>query len=74
MVHIHELVAHKLMKYLPLLSALLLSASPVLADDFVYLECDYELKIESRAIRSNQLIMSEVEKISQYLKYIDSNY
>ena len=56
------------MKYLPLLSALLLSASPVLADDFVYLECDYELKIESRAIRSNQLVMSEVEKISQYLK------
>ena len=51
-----------------LLGALLLSVTPGLADDFVYLECDYELKMESRAIRSNQLVMSEVEKSSQYLK------
>ena len=56
------------MKLPMLLGALLLSASPAVADDFVYLECDYELKMESRAIRSNQLVMSEVEKISQYLK------
>ena len=28
------------MKYLPLLGALLLSASPAIADDLIYLECD----------------------------------
>ena len=36
------------MKSLPLLSALLLSASPAVADDFVYLRC--ETKTQVRAI------------------------
>ena len=31
------------MKYLPLLGALLLSAAPAVADDFVYLKCDVEM-------------------------------
>ena len=31
------------MKYLPLLGALLLSTTPVLADDLVYLKCDVEM-------------------------------
>ena len=31
------------MKYLPLLGALLLSAAPTVADDFVYLKCDVEM-------------------------------
>ena len=36
------------MKYLPLLGALLLSAAPTVADDFVYLKC--ETKTQVRAI------------------------
>ena len=36
------------MKYLPLLSALVLSASPAVADDFVYLSC--ETKTQLRVI------------------------
>ena len=64
----HYFKCIKSMKFPILLGALLLSTASAVADDFVYLECHYELKMESRAIRSNQLVMSDVEKISQYLK------
>jgi len=66
------------MKYLPLLGALLLSASPAVADDFVYLKC-------SGTVLWGKLIPSgdkaeETEKITLHFKidtkkklYIDSN-
>ena len=66
------------MKYLPLLGALLLSASPAVADDFVYLKC-------SGTVQWGKLIPSgdkaeETEKITLHFKidtkkklYIDSN-
>ena len=66
------------MKYLPLLGSLLLSAAPVVADDFVYLKC-------SGTVQWGKLIPSgdkaeETEKITLHFKidtkkklYIDSN-
>ena len=70
------------MKLTPLLSALLLSASPVVADDFLYLKCD--TKIKYNMIRpypeegeKDHVIYYEVDlknKILTDLAYIDETY
>ena len=44
------------MKYLPLLSALLLSATPAIADDFLYLRCDTKFSKISKDLRANKII------------------
>ena len=56
------------MKYLPLLGALLLSASPALADDFVYLECEREGFNESTELKTNKKERSMVDSHIQYWK------
>lgn len=61
------------MKLPILLGALLNSVSHAIADDFVNFECDYELKIESIAIRTNILAMCDVEKSFQFSK-VDLKY
>ena len=70
------------MKLTPLLSALLLSAAPVIADDFLYLKCD--TKIKYNMIRpypeegeKDHVIYYEVDlknKILTDLAYIDETY
>ena len=70
------------MKLTPLLSALLLSAAPVVADDFLYLKCD--TKIKYNMIRpypeegeKDHVIYYEVDlknKILTDLAYIDETY
>ena len=47
------------MKYLPLLGALLLSASPAVADDFVYLECEVKTVATTKDLKSNQITKRE---------------
>ena len=47
------------MKYLPLLGALLLSASPVVADDLVYLECEAKSVATTKDLKSNQITKKE---------------
>ena len=47
------------MKYLPLLSALLLSATPAIADDFLYLRCDTKFSKISKDLRANKIIESD---------------
>ena len=44
------------MKYLPLLGALILSASPAIADDFLYLRCDTKFSKISKDLRANRII------------------
>ena len=44
------------MKYLPLLSALLLSATPAIADDFLYLRCDTKFSKISKDLSANKII------------------
>ena len=44
------------MKYLPLLSALLLSVTPAIADDFLYLRCDTKFSKISKDLRANKII------------------
>ena len=44
------------MKYLTLLSALLLSATPAIADDFLYLRCDTKFSKISKDLRANKII------------------
>ena len=44
------------MKYLPLLSALLLSATPAIADNFLYLRCDTKFSKISKDLRANKII------------------
>ncbi len=44
------------MKYLPLLGALILSASPAIADDFLYLRCDTKFSKISKDLRANKII------------------
>ena len=47
------------MKYLPLLGALILSASPAIADDFLYLRCDTKFSKISKDLRANKVIQSD---------------
>ena len=56
------------MKCLPLLSALLLSASPAVADDFVYLRCESSRFIAVKNLKSNQIIKREEKTVIQHLK------
>ncbi len=44
------------MKYLPLLSALILSVTPAIADDFLYLRCDTKFSKISKDLRANKII------------------
>ena len=44
------------MKYLPLLGALILSALPAFADDFLYLQCDTKFSKISKDLRANKII------------------
>ena len=46
-------------KYLPLLSSLLISASPVVADDLVYLECEAKSVTTTKDLKSNQITKRE---------------
>ena len=56
------------MKLSTLLSALLLSASPALADDFVYLMCEREGFNESTDLKTNKKERSIVGRHIQYWK------
>ena len=56
------------MKCLPLLSALLLSASPAVADDFVCLRCESSRFIAVKNLKSNQIIKREEKTVIQHLK------
>ena len=56
------------MKYLPLLGALVLSASPAVADDFVYLKCESNRFITVKNLKSNQIIKREEKTVIQHLK------
>ena len=47
------------MKYLPLLGALILSALPAFADDFLYLQCDTKFSKISMDLRVNKIIESD---------------
>ena len=47
------------MKYVLLLGALLLSASPAVADEFVYLECETKLVATIKDLKSNQITKRE---------------
>ena len=47
------------MKYLPLLGALILSALPAFADDFLYLQCDTKFSKISKDLRVNKIIESD---------------
>ena len=59
------------MKIQILLGALLLSASPVFADDFVYIKCDSKTVRLTKDLRSNQFINREVDTDLMHFK-IDS--
>ena len=52
-------VSHLYMKSLLALGALLLSASPALADDFLYLQCNTNLSKITKDLRSNKIIESQ---------------
>ena len=56
------------MKSLLVISALLLSASPVVADDFVYLRCESNRLITVKDLKSNQIIKKEEETVIQHLR------
>ena len=56
------------MKSLLVISALLLSASPVVADDFVYLRCESNRFITVKDLKSNQIIKKEEETVIQHLR------
>ena len=47
------------MKYLPLLGALILSALPAFADDFLYLQCDTKFSKITKNLRVNKIIESQ---------------
>ncbi len=47
------------MKPLPILGSLLLTTSPVFADDFSYLQCDLEGVMQRKEIKSNQILESQ---------------
>ena len=56
------------MKSLLVISALLLSALPVVADDFVYLRCESNRLITVKDLKSNQIIKKEEETVIQHLR------
>ena len=56
------------MKLSLLLSTLLLTASPSLADDFVYLKCESNRFITVKNLKSNQIIKREEKAVIQHLK------
>ena len=56
------------MKLSLLLSTLLLTASPSLADDFVYLKCESNRFITVKNLKSNQIIKREEKTVIQHLK------
>ena len=56
------------MKLSLLLSTLLLTASPALADDFVYLKCESNRFITVKNLKSNQIIKREEKTVIQHLK------
>ena len=51
-----------------LLGALLLSASPAVADDFVYLRCESNRFITVKDLKSNQVIKKKENTVIQHLK------
>tara|TARA_Y100001933_G_scaffold262603_1_gene320707 strand:+ start:338 stop:787 length:450 start_codon:yes stop_codon:yes gene_type:complete len=56
------------MKYLILIGALLLSALPAVAADFVYLKCESKRFITLKDLRLNQIIKREEKTFIQHLK------
>ena len=56
------------MKLPILLGALLLSASPAFADDFIYLRCESNRFITVKDLKSNQIIRKEENTVIQHLK------
>ena len=56
------------MKLPILLGALLLSALPAVADDFVYLRCESNRFITVKNLKSNQIIKREEKTVIQHLK------
>ena len=56
------------MKLSLILSTLLLTASPALADDFVYLKCESNRFITVKNLKSNQIIKREEKTVIQHLK------
>ena len=46
-------------KYLPLLSSLLISASPAVANDYLYLECETQHVTTTKDLKSNQITKRE---------------
>ena len=56
------------MKLSLLLSTLLLTASPSLADDFVYLKCESNRFITVKNLKSNQITKREEKTVIQHLK------
>ena len=51
-----------------LLLPLLLSASPAVAEDFVYLRCESNRFITVKDLKSNQIVKREEKTVIQYLK------
>ena len=47
------------MKLSTLLGALLLSASPAIADDFVYLKCETKVTVVEKDLKSNKITKKE---------------
>ena len=56
------------MKLPLLLTTLLLSSTPALADDFVYLKCESNHIVTVKDLVSNQIIKREENAVIQYLK------
>tara|TARA_B100001121_G_scaffold75727_1_gene67182 strand:+ start:47 stop:496 length:450 start_codon:yes stop_codon:yes gene_type:complete len=56
------------MKYLILIGALVISASPAVAADFVYLKCESKRFITLKDLRLNQIIKREEKTFIQHLK------
>ena len=54
------------MKYLPLLGALLLSVTPAVADDFVYLKCETKTQVRAIDAETAQVIRDFEETESTY--------
>lgn len=56
------------MKSLFIISALLLSASPAFAAEFVYLNCESNLFITIKGLKPNQITKKEESTVIQHLK------
>lgn len=60
---------HRLMKAALLLGALCLPASPAIAENFIYLECNHQMKLVSTEIKTGKLLNEEESKEEKvYLK------